>query len=114
MVASTRTDRPLDLNLLATRLLPNTYKPSVFCGLVYRRTNPKATITLFATGKITSTGSISENAAHESIRITLAEINSHMNQDMTLESIATHNIVATSDLGFRVDLEKLARAQSDL
>lgn len=113
VVVSTKATEHLDVELLASRLPYSTYEPEVFPGLVQRRRNPKATIILFSTGKITSVGSKSENAARESIRTTVSEIMREIGRTIILEEMRTENVVAMSACDRRIDVEKFAEVSKE-
>lgn len=56
VVASTFVKSTIDIEKLAMIPKQVNYEPEVFPGLIYRRQNPKATVIMFASGKITSVG----------------------------------------------------------
>ena len=74
VVASTRVQGELDIEKLAFMLKHANYEPELFPGLVYRRQKPKATLIMFASGKITSVGARSEMQAKKTIEVTVEEI----------------------------------------
>jgi transcription initiation factor TFIID TATA-box-binding protein len=113
VIVSTRASQPLDIELLASKLSHIIYEPEVFCGLVYRREVPKATITMFSTGKITSTGSKSERTARESLHATASEIVHLTGKSIALRGFKTENVVATASVGYPIDVEKFVRQHSN-
>ena len=107
VIVSTRADRELSLEILAEKLSGCVYEPEIFPGLVYRRSDPKATIIAFATGKITSVGSKSEEAARMSIVTTVSEI-ARIEGEINVGNITTENVVATVDVGRQIDIDKVS------
>lgn len=112
VIASTSVQSAIDVEKLAMALKNVTYEPEIFPGLIYRRLSPKATIIMFASGKITSVGAKSEHAARESIKATVKEIKKlgALSGSCKLNPINTENVVGTLDLGASLDLNELALA----
>lgn len=108
VVSSTRTDLPLDIEQLATKLRHVVYEPEMFPGLIYRRHDPKATIIMFSTGKIVSIGSKSERVARKSLRATASEIARLTEEQVVLGKMKTENVVAMFDAEYPIDIRKLA------
>jgi transcription initiation factor TFIID TATA-box-binding protein len=81
--------------------------------LIYRREEPKATIIMFYTGKIASTGTRSERAAKQSLEITASDIAGLMEEQVTLGRIRTENVVALFDVGSPICVEEFARQYVD-
>ena len=106
VIVSTKADRQINIEMLATNLTHAIYEPESFSGLIYRRCDPKATIIMFATGKIVSIGSSSEGIARESILTTISEIVNIEKENITVERITTENVVAISDIGYQIDIKK--------
>lgn len=109
VVASTKLDTTLDLDMLHRNLSQVQYEPDTFAGLIYRREKPKATIIMFSTGKIVSTGTNSEGEAKRSIEATINEIGVE-----EYPPICVENIVAVADLRKRIYLEGLVQKRSFL
>jgi transcription initiation factor TFIID TATA-box-binding protein len=107
VVSSTRAKRDIDIEKLATHLDKIQYEPGIFPGLIYRRTCPKVTLTIFSTGKIVSTGAKSEEDSRRSIFATLSEIADIEKKGIEIEQIKTENIVSVSLTGFEIDLNRL-------
>jgi transcription initiation factor TFIID TATA-box-binding protein len=106
VVASTKADRQIDIELLATKMPHSIYEPENFPGLIHRRCDPKASIIVFSTGKIVSIGSMSEKTAKESIIVTISEIMSIQREKITVKRITIENVVAISNIGCEIDIEK--------
>ena len=112
VVSSTKAKCRIDIESLSTKLPFTQYEPGIFPGLIYRRRKPKATITLFSTGKIVSTGARSVKDSKRSIFATVSEIALIEGVSFDIEKIRTENIVAVADVHSEIDLEKVARCES--
>jgi len=111
VVASTKADRQIDIELLATKMPHTIYEPENFPGLIYRKCDPKVSIIVFSTGKIVSIGSVSEKIAKESIITTISEIMSIQGEKITVKRITTENVIAISSIGCEIDLEKAVNCE---
>ena len=69
MVASGSIGMDLNLNVLAMKLDNTEYEPEQFPGLVYKLMEAKATFLLFSNGKVVCTGTKSEEAVHNALRM---------------------------------------------
>lgn len=112
VVVSTSAKGALNIELLSKNLRNVFYEPEIFAGLIHRREQPKATIIMFASGKITSVGSRSEEIGRKSIKNEVAEIGHIMGEEVALGSITTENVVVKSDVGCQLDIMKLAAYSS--
>jgi transcription initiation factor TFIID TATA-box-binding protein len=106
VIASTKLGARIDIASLSTSLGNVKYEPEVWCGLVWKRTEPKSTIIMFSTGKITSIGTKSEKEAIVAIEEAVREISRLPRPHYSPPTI--ENVVAIADLGSRMDLEFLA------
>jgi len=106
VIASTKACEPLDIDVLSTSLKRVQYEPEIFSGLVYRREDPHATIVMFRTGKMVSSGTNSEAIARKSLKVTMKEIGVK-----SFAPIRIENVVAIADLAREIDLESLAYLQ---
>lgn len=108
VVASTRLDKQIDVEKLSFRLKGVEYTPEIWPGLVWRRENPKATIIMFASGKVTSVGTKSENEAITAIKQAIQAIpelaDSHYNKPKIVNIVA----VAQIDNPETLDLELIS------
>ena len=111
VVASTKAERQIDIELLATKMPHTIYEPENFPGLIYRKCDPKVSIIVFSTGKIVSIGSVSEKIAKESIITTISEIMSIQGEKITVKRITTENVIAISSIGCEIDLEKAVNCE---
>ncbi|MFH1623989.1 MAG: TATA-box-binding protein [Pseudomonadota bacterium] len=67
MVASANLHGSIDLETAADVLDNVMYEPEQFPGLIYRVSDPKTVLLLFASGKLVCTGAKSEEMVHESV-----------------------------------------------
>ena len=107
IVASTKLNSKIAIEKLARNIKGALYEPEIFPGLYYRLPNKQATMTLFASGKIVSTGSKSEETAKNSINQVIYEIKKILNIDTSMNEIKIENIVSTINLEKTIKLEKL-------
>ena len=99
----------LDIEKLARTLPKSMYEPDSFAGLIYHRQAPKATIIMFSTGRIVSTGAKSVKQSTESLNVTLFELAEIVKSELKIKNKKTENIVIKCDLGNGVNLKKLAK-----
>ncbi len=97
----------LDIEKLARTLPKSMYEPDTFPGLIYHRHVPKATLIMFSTGRIVSTGAKSIKQGKESLNVTIQEINKIIKTELILQKIKTENIVAKGDIHNKINLKKL-------
>ncbi|MGC8849757.1 MAG: TATA-box-binding protein, partial [Candidatus Bathyarchaeia archaeon] len=101
--------QPLDLESIY-RVVPGVeYNPERFPGLIYRLRRPRATVLVFSSGKMVCAGANSERKAKNAINKILSELKGRGIVITRKPEIVIQNIVATSNLGFEVDLEDLAQ-----
>jgi TATA-box binding protein (TBP) (component of TFIID and TFIIIB) len=101
VIVSGKAASEIDIEQLSNSLPHCVYEPEQFPGLVYRRLDPKCTIIMFRSGKITSIGSKSENLARQSILLTLREIGV---DGRLRQSIRTENVVAVGETGIQINM----------
>lgn len=109
VVISSWTNLPLSIIKLATTLPKSIYEPDNFSGLVYHRQVPKATIIMFASGRMVSTGSNSEKIAIESLIVTSSELSKILEKNISIREFKIENVVATSKMNFKINLTKFAK-----
>lgn len=108
VVASTSIDQELHLEQLAADLDCGQYDPAHFPGLIYRLTDPRATILMFRTGKLVCTGATSELAATNALQVIGDELRTvGIAVPDDLES-TIQNIVWTGNLEVSLNLNALA------
>jgi len=101
--------QPLDLESIY-RVVPGVeYNPERFPGLIYRLRRPRATVLVFSSGKMVCAGANSERKAKNAINKIISELKGRGIVITGKPEIIIQNIVATSNLGFEVDLEDLAQ-----
>jgi transcription initiation factor TFIID TATA-box-binding protein len=110
IIASTRVRGSIDIEKLSQEMPNVQYNPELFPGLVYR-VKQRPTIIMFASGKISSHGAKSEKEAKEAIVNTLKQIEElHcIIGSSKMENIRIENVVGLADLGYEIDLEKVAQ-----
>ncbi len=108
MVASAFLGKELNLQELAMSLSGADYEPERFPGLVYRLKDPKTATLLFRSGKIVCTGA----SSLEQLKLAIGRVTADLRRvGVVLDKepdIEVHNMVATSDLGQKIDLNVTA------
>lgn len=107
VVASTRIEGKIDVEVMTGLLSGVEYEPEIFSGLIYRKRNPKVTLIMFSNGKISSMGSKSEYMAKKAIITTIGELDDmdFIIGSTKMEAINIENVVGVGDFGYDVDLE---------
>jgi transcription initiation factor TFIID TATA-box-binding protein len=106
VVASTTLDREIDIERIKENYRNAEYNPEIWPGLVWRRKDPKSTIILFSSGKITSVGTKSEEEAMVAIENAVKSIPWLKNVQYEKPKIV--NLVAMAHFGKELDLELLS------
>src|SRR3989344_3954715 len=108
MVITVQFSDRIDLDKLANKLPSGAeYFPDNFPGLVYRMKKPKASFLIFSSGKATCTGTASEKDANEAIE-NMLKLLKDMGVDVKTPEIVIQNIVASTKLDTRFDIDKMA------
>lgn len=108
VVVTSSIEQGIALAQLERDLQRAVYDPDAFPGLVYRLTDPKATILLFRTGNLVCTGPDSEKMSREAIRTVLsrlADLGIAVPAEPEMDVV---NVVGSADLGTGLDLETVA------
>jgi transcription initiation factor TFIID TATA-box-binding protein len=106
VVASASLKQTIDLNSVV-RAFPNVeYRPEQFPGLVFRLKKPKTATLLFGSGKMVCTGAKSERQAKQAVRKVVRELKNHGIVILKRPIINVVNMVASVNLGGRIDLER--------
>ena len=113
MVSTANLSCKLDLERLASTAGNVVYKPSKFKGLIMRIRSPNATALIFTTGKMVCLGTKSESESYLAIR-KFARIVQKLGFAVKLKDFYVQNIVASCDLNFTLELEKLSMNKSYL
>ena len=108
MVISVQFSDRIDLDKLASKLSNSAeYFPDNFPGVVYRMKKPRASFLIFSTGKALCTGTASEKDAKEAIE-NMLKLLKDMGIDVKTPKIEIQNIVASTKLDTRLDIDKMA------
>lgn len=106
MVVSVEFSDSVDLNKVADKLEDAEYSPEVFPGLTFRIKDPKSTALIFSSGRMNCTGTRSMKETKKVIGIILEKME-QIGVKIKKPKITVQNIVATADLGEKVDLDKI-------
>jgi len=106
MVVSVEFADSIDLNKISEKLKDVEYSPEVFPGLTFRIKDPKSTALIFSSGKMNCTGTRSMKDTRKVIDIILKSLQK-VGVKVRKPKLTVQNIVATADLGERVDLDKI-------
>jgi len=113
VVSTARIDGGLDLKLAAERLRSAGHEARrsgrKFPGLTVRLKGLRTTFLLFGTGKVICTGAASESEALAAIQKLVDSLRSLGVPCSASVEVGIANIVASADIGFRVDLEEAAK-----
>ncbi|MDD1767530.1 MAG: TATA-box-binding protein [Methanomassiliicoccales archaeon] len=107
-MASASLDTELDLPAIAIYLDGSEYEPEQFPGLIYRLKEPKVANLLFHSGKVVCTGAKNLDQVKLAIEKTIKQIEKagiHIKKE---PEIIVQNIVATSYLGQKINLNSIA------
>jgi transcription initiation factor TFIID TATA-box-binding protein len=108
MVVTVQFSDRIDLDKLASKLSSSAeYFPDNFPGVVYRMNKPRASFLIFSTGKATCVGTASEKDAKEAIG-NMLKLLKDMGVNVKTPKIEIQNIVASTKLDTRFDIDKMA------
>jgi transcription initiation factor TFIID TATA-box-binding protein len=108
IVASTSFGNELDLEAIALALVDTKYDPDHFPGLIYRLKEPKTATLLFRSGKVICTGAKSLGQVKLAISNVVKKIEKIGIKIQKEPEIEVQNIVASSDLGTKINLNEIA------
>jgi transcription initiation factor TFIID TATA-box-binding protein len=108
VVASTSLGTELDLQAIVLALDGAEYDPEQFPGLIYRLKEPKTATLLFRSGKAVCTGGKSLEQVEIAISKVVKKIEAAGIVIKTKPKIEVQNIVASSDLGAKINLNSIA------
>ena len=108
VVASTSLGTELDLKAIVLALDGAEYDPEQFPGLIYRLKEPKTATLLFRSGKAVCTGGKSLEQVEAAISKVVKKIEAAGIVIKTTPQIEVQNIVASSDLGAKINLNSIA------
>ena len=108
VVASTSLGTELDLQALVLALDGAEYDPERFPGLIYRLKEPKTATLLFRSGKAVCTGGKSLEQVEIAISKVVKQLEAAGVVVKDVPEIVVQNIVASSDLGAKINLNAIA------
>jgi len=108
VVASATLNQKIDLLSIMKVFRNVEYRPKQFPGLVFRLKRPKTATLIFASGKMVCTGAKSEKLAHSAVKKVVRELKNQSIIILGKPEIVIQNIVASANLGGKIDLETAA------
>lgn len=113
VVASASVDAEIDLDKVAANLSNAEYEPEQFPGLVLRLDEPKVAILVFSSGKMVCTGAKEPRTIKVAVDKALKQLRSAGIKVKGPAKINVQNIVASSDLGVELNLDKISFTLED-
>ena len=104
VVASASLKHGIDIKAVCKAFPDTEYVPEVFPGLVFRLKRPKTVTLIFASGKMVCTGAKSEKESVNALKKIVTSLKKEGIVIRDRPKIEIQNIVATANLGERVDL----------
>lgn len=114
VVASATLDQKIDLLSIMKAFRNVEYRPKQFPGLVFRLKRPKTATLIFASGKMVCTGAKSEKQAKGAVKRVVKELKNSGIVILGRPEIVIQNIVASANLGGRIDLEMAANVMENI
>jgi transcription initiation factor TFIID TATA-box-binding protein len=114
VVASATLDQKIDLLSIMKAFRNVEYRPKQFPGLVFRLKRPKTATLIFASGKMVCTGAKSEKQARGAVKKVVRELKNSGIVILGRPEIVIQNIVASANLGGRIDLEMAANVMDNI
>ena len=108
LVCDTDLRREIDLKVVAEGIIGVEYDPKSFPGAIYRIREPQVTLLIFSSGKVVCTGANSVENVKTAVSKLLEKLDG---VGLAVEGeplMKLQNIVASANIGFRIDLDKLA------
>src|SRR2546428_12926252 len=109
VVASASINQRVDLNLITKNFVDVEYPPDTFPGLVFRLKSPKTATLIFRSGKMVCTGAKSEEQSRKAVQEVVRRLKEGGIPIKNEAEIVIQNIVASANLGGKIDLEEAAR-----
>ncbi|MBR9678146.1 MAG: TATA-box-binding protein [Nanoarchaeota archaeon] len=103
----------INLEKLAKNLDNVTYDPSRFPGACLKLKDPKVSILIFTSGKIVVSGSKTEEDMHSAIKKVKKKLRKLGVRFKKSYDAKIQNVVASGDVGFKINLNKLAFKAED-
>ena len=110
VVVSASIDQRLDLKDITKKFPDVEWHPDTFPGAVFRLKEPKTATLLFRTGKMVCTGAKSEELARKAVKTVVQKLRKGGIKIKKDATVTVQNIVASINLGGRVQLEETARS----
>jgi transcription initiation factor TFIID TATA-box-binding protein len=82
--------------------------PQRFPGLIFRIAEPRVSMLIFRTGKVICSGARSRSDIDKAVEILLAKLKEGKIKILAKPKIEIQNIVASSSVGFKINLDQLA------
>ncbi|MGQ9679319.1 MAG: TATA-box-binding protein [Candidatus Bathyarchaeia archaeon] len=114
VVASATLDQRIDLLSIMKVFRNVEYKPKQFPGLVFRLKRPKTATLIFGSGKMVCTGAKSEKQAKSAVKRVVRELKNNGIIILAKPEIMIQNIVASANLGGKIDLEMAANIMDNV
>ena len=109
VVVSASIDQLLDLKDITKKFPDVEWHPDSFPGAVFRLKEPKTATLLFRTGKMVCTGAKSEELARKAVKTVVQKLRKGGIKIKKDATVTVQNIVASINLGGRVQLQETAR-----
>jgi transcription initiation factor TFIID TATA-box-binding protein len=109
-VASATLNQDIDLESIVKAFPTVEYKPDQFPGLVYRLRKPNVATLVFRTGRLIVAGAKSEKRAKRAVSKLVEELKTGGLVLLGRPNVTIRNVVASADLGYRIDLEDTANS----
>lgn len=103
----------LDLRQVTLKLNNVEYNPKKFPAMILRIRKPRTTALVYQSGKIVCNGAKTEEQARLAAR-KFARLIQRAGYNVKFRNFCVHNIVASCNMGFAIDLVKLASAYKSL
>ena len=114
VVAVASLGQRLDLLAIMKAFRNVEYRSKRFPGLVFRLKRPKTATLIFTSGKMVCTGAKSEKTARSAMKKVVRELKKAGFVILGRPEIEITNIVASADLGGKIDLEKALEALDNI
>lgn len=114
VVAVASLNQKIDLLAILKVFRNAEYRPKKFPGLVFRLKRPKTATLIFRTGKMVCTGAKSEKQARSAVKKVVRELKNAGIIILGEPEIEITNIVASADLGGRIDLEMVGEVMDNV
>ena len=99
VVATSSLNHPVNIKKILKQFPDSKYNPDKFPGAVIRISKPRSVILVFKSGSIVSTGTNSEESAHEAISRFVTKINrTEKMQELKIGDVKIENVVASCNI----------------